>query len=178
MDLRLSGRGGGLPGKLGDDNRLSQRSPGFDGFKWSVGLRRELSGLGGGELSADNRLFQEHLGKSPFELGCGPVDIAELDGTLFDLGLCSPRWPKSRNCGVVGTLAWSAAFANQSSHQFCDVAVPSSATSTTLARSSCTCRTNTGGASEKLTMDRKRKIRAMAMRRHILVGIVTWIRQC
>jgi len=129
-----------------------------------------------------------------FDLGCGPVDSAELDGALLnlvdDLGLCGPdsEWTKSGNCGAVGALVWSAMFAsaNQSSlgpesHRFCDVAVPSSATSTALTRTSCTPRATTGAARANLMRERIRKIRAKVMYMHwrILVGIATWIgRRC
>jgi hypothetical protein len=140
-------------------------------------LGQEKSGLDVEDWSGDHE-----LGREPsFDLGCGPVDSAELDGALFDLGLCSPEWSKPGNRGVVGALVWSAAFANRSSlgpesHHFCDVAVPSSATSTTLTCISRTRRTNTGAASAKLMMERIRKIQVKVMYRRILVGIVTWIR--
>jgi len=81
-----------------------------------VELGRESSGIGefgNPELGG---------GEPSFDLGCGPVDSAELDGALFDLvddlGLCSSEWSKSGNCEVVGALVWSAEFANQSSHRF------------------------------------------------------------
>jgi hypothetical protein len=90
---------------------------------------------------------------------------------LFDL--LDDHGPKSGNRRVFGVLVWSAAFANQSSRCFCDVAAPSSATSATLTWISCTSRTATGAPKAKLTMDRKRKIRERAMYRRIPVGIVT-----
>jgi hypothetical protein len=150
----------------------------------------ELSGEPGGELSVDDELdsgidiicgvgdYNEYSGdhgpgrESPSILGCGPVDSAEPDGALFDL--LDDHGPKSGNRRVFGVLVWSAVFANQSSRRFCDVAAPSSATSATLTRTSCTSRaTTTGAPKAKLTKDRKRKIREMAMYRRIPVGIVT-----
>jgi hypothetical protein len=135
-------------------------------------------------LSTANWLGQEKPGLGGglgvLYLGCGPVDCAEPNGSLFDLvnsiGLCSSEWSKSSNRGAVGPLSWSAPFANQLAHGlesngFCDVVVPSSAASTCT---SCTSRTTTGAARARLMMERIRNIRAKVMYRRILV---MWIRR-
>jgi len=165
-----------------------EKSSEVDEWELSVELGGELSvsGLVVEDLSVSQYFADPELGRGEpsFDLGCGPVDSAELDGALFDLvedlGLCSPERSKSGNRGVVGALVWSAAFVKPSSHRFCDAAVPSSATSTALtctSCTSCTLRTTTGAARAELMIKRIRKTRAKVMYRRILVGLVTRYRR-
>ncbi len=123
---------------------------------------------------------------SPVELGCGDVGRPKLGGasppridTIVDLGLCglgsSREGFGSANPRAVGVLAWSAALVNQSSHsshRFCDLVVPSSATLTTSMCTSSISRTSAVGAARaKMTMERTRKMRATNKDRRIVVGI-------